>query len=191
MIFYCSLISLESRLKYPTTVDCVEMLKYYPLDLLEEYSIQEWEKNINLDEPEYTGYLQCFCDYKMDELLAEGGELDGTLFGGKPICDQWLSDGFYGMILQNAMTIIVVVVNSILKILLISLITWISEDTWSQTYKSITNGIFVTLFFNTAFLLMLTNANFAECGLPGASVFTGRFYDFTESWYIDIGYPLT
>ncbi len=89
------------------------------------------------------------------------------------------------------MTIIVVVVNTILKMILIILITWISEDTWSQTYKTITNGVFVTLFFNTAFLMLLTNANFNEAGLPGGDIFRGRFYDFNQNWFVDIGYPIT
>ena len=96
-----------------------------------------------------------------------------------------------GFLLQQAMTIIVVAVNSILRIVLITLITWISEDTWSQTFKSITNGIFVTQFFNTAFLMMLVNANFNDAGLPGGSFFSGRFYDLTEDWFVAVGYPIT
>lgn len=83
------------------------------------------------------------------------------------------------------------VINTILRTILIKLIKWIGEDTHSAQLKSITNGVFVTLFFNTAFLVLLSYANFAEIGLPFASLFDGYFYDFTSSWYTYVGYKFT
>lgn len=83
------------------------------------------------------------------------------------------------------------VINTILRTILIGLIKWIGEDTHSAQLKSITNGVFVTLFFNTAFLVLLSYANFEEIGLPGASFFDGYFYDFTCDWYTTVGYKLT
>jgi len=61
-----------------------------------------------------------------------------------------------------AMSLVVVVINTILRLILIALIKWIGEDTHSAQLKSITNGVFVTQFFNTAFLLLLAYANFNE-----------------------------
>ena len=89
------------------------------------------------------------------------------------------------------MSLIIVVINTILRLILISLIKWIGEDTHSAQIKSITNGVFVTQFFNTAILLILVNANFKETHLPLSSVFKGPFYDFTPDWYTAVGYRLT
>jgi hypothetical protein len=71
------------------------------------------------------------------------------------------------------------------------LIKWIGEDTHSQQLKSITNGIFVTQFFNTGILLALVTANFTEVNLPLASYFVGKYPDFTPEWYTVVGYKLT
>ena len=39
-------------------------------------------------------------------------------------------------------TVIIIVINTILKILTISLITWVGEDTQSEKLSTITNGVF-------------------------------------------------
>jgi hypothetical protein len=89
------------------------------------------------------------------------------------------------------MSFLIVTINTILRLVLISLIKWIGEDTHSQQLKSITNGVFVTQFFNTAILLLLVNANVGEVGLPLKDVFKGPFYDYTPAWYTAVGYRLT
>jgi hypothetical protein len=108
-----------------------------------------------------------------------------------PICAQYQSEKFAGLIFGSFMSFIIVAINSILRIIMITLIKWIGEDTHSSQLKSITNGVFVAQFFNTAILLILSNANFSEVGLPLASIFNGPFYDFTPRWYTAVGYRLT
>jgi hypothetical protein len=44
----------------------------------------------------------------------------------------------------SAMSFMIVVINTILRLILISLIKWIGEDTYSKQIKSITNGVFIT-----------------------------------------------
>lgn len=39
--------------------------------------------------------------------------------------------------------------------------------------------------------MLLSYSNFAEIGLPLASLFDGPYYDFTPSWYTTVGYKLT
>jgi len=84
-----------------------------------------------------------------------------------------------GKAIGSMMSFLIVVINTILRLILITLIKWIGEDTHSKQIKTITNGVFVTQFFNTAILLLMVNANVAEVGLPLASIFAGPFYDFT------------
>lgn len=76
----------------------------------------------------------------------------------------------------------------ILRIILISLIKWIGEDTHSAQLKSITNGIFVVLFCNTGFLVLLAYANMGEFSGWFASFFNNYYYDFTANWYTVVGY---
>jgi hypothetical protein len=60
-----------------------------------------------------------------------------------------------GRVLGMAMSFIIVGTNFVLRMIMISLIKWIGEDTHSQQLKSITNGIFIVQFLNTGILLLL------------------------------------
>ena len=55
-------------------------------------------------------------------------------------------------------------INFILRKVIISLIIYIGKDTQSEQALLITNGVFIVQFFNTAFLLLMVNANMSEQG---------------------------
>ena len=74
---------------------------------------------------------------------------------------------------------------------MIKLIKWIGEDTHSAQLRSIANGVFVTLFFNTGFLTLLAYANFSEVKLPFYNFFSNYYYDYTVDWYTVVGYKMT
>jgi hypothetical protein len=44
--------------------------------------------------------------------------------------------------LGSAVAFIIIGVNLILKKVIIALIQWVAEDTWSQMLASVTNGVF-------------------------------------------------
>lgn len=93
--------------------------------------------------------------------------------------------------MTNFITGFIVVVNTIIKEIAIALITWIGYDTHSEQLTKITNGVFASLFFNTGFLLILSNANFSQYNLPLKSTFNGPFDDYSPSWYVYVGNTLT
>lgn len=66
------------------------------------------------------------------------------------------------------------------------LIKWIGYHTESGQTSAIMTSIFVVQFFNTAILLILTNANTSDAGL-GFLPFKGMYSDLTFEWYNDIG----
>ena len=53
--------------------------------------------------------------------------------------------------------------------------------------KYITDSVFVCIFFNTGFLLMLVNANLEEQGALVAKNFNGLISDFNQDWFTSIG----
>lgn len=77
------------------------------------------------------------------------------------------------MLLTNGVMVSIIAINYILKVITISLITWIGYDTYSEQMSKITNGVFVALFFNTGILLLLTNANVADVSDWLSGVFSG------------------
>ena len=72
-----------------------------------------------------------------------------------PICETYLSDTLKARVLGLLMSFVIVATNLVLRMIMISLIKWIGEDTHSQQLKSITNGIFIVQFLNTGILLLL------------------------------------
>ena len=74
----------------------------------------------------------------------------------------YYKDKQMAMILGTSISFIIIGVNVILKTSIISLITWVGEDTVSEQLSSITNGVFYAQFFNTGILILLVNANLTE-----------------------------
>ena len=66
------------------------------------------------------------------------------------------------MFFSNGITVVIVVVNLILKKTTIYLVTWIGYDTHSEIMTKITNGVLLVLFFNTGILMLIVNANLSE-----------------------------
>jgi len=89
----------------------------------------------------------------------------------------------------NAVMVTIIVINMILKEITIRLITWIGYDTHSLLMTKITNGVFYALFFNTAILLLLVQANFSDV-FPNLGIFKGAFLDYTPKWYQLVGETL-
>lgn len=93
----------------------------------------------------------------------------------------------YVFALTNAITIFVVVVNTILTTLTVKLIEWIGYDTHSEKMTKITNGIFVAQFFNTGLIYLLVYANFEETLPFLGGIFKGPYYDYEPGWYRQVG----
>jgi len=90
--------------------------------------------------------------------------------------------------LSYTVSILINVVNTVLKLLLITLIAMIREDTKSEMMRSIKIGVFLTVFFNTGILILLASANMTETHFPFFStVLTGSYTDFNSGWYTDVG----
>lgn len=53
--------------------------------------------------------------------------------------------------------------------------------------KYVTDSVFICIFFNTGFLLMLCNANLQEQGLFVAKYFKGHDSDFNQNWFTGMG----
>lgn len=78
------------------------------------------------------------------------------------------------------------IINFILRTICIALVNWIGFRTETEKLSKTTTVTFIVQFFNTAILLLLVGANWAEqpvsFGLTG-----GQFSDFNELWFRSIG----
>lgn len=78
------------------------------------------------------------------------------------LCAPYWLDYWLIYIIPSCISGFVVVVNSILKAYIITLILWVGEHTCSEQLSSITNVVFLAQFVNTAFVLLLVNGNMSE-----------------------------
>jgi hypothetical protein len=96
----------------------------------------------------YTGPMQCFCDserktkHKKSEVY-ELKDADGKVLFGEPICLHYINDKKLAKLLALSITVIVVVINAILKKIVVLLVSWIGEDTVSQQKGSVVKGAFL------------------------------------------------
>ena len=109
---------------------------------------------------------------------------------GERICEEFSVYKFLGLAIGNFFTGFIVVVNIILTTIVIKLIQWIRYDTHSEQIATITNGVFVAQFFNTALVLPLVQANFSEVFPPLGFIFRAKYTDYDDEWYASVGYLL-
>lgn len=88
-------------------------------------------------------------------------------------------------------SMVIVAYNTVLRMIIIALITWVAEDTYSARLAEITNGVFVATFFNTAIVLLLVNANLTEHAPHFLTeALAGQWYDYVPGWYSTVGYSI-
>jgi len=91
-------------------------------------------------------------------------------------------------VIGQSIAFVIIGFNILLKTLIINLVYWIGEATFSEQKTTITNIVFYAQFFNTAFLILLVNANLSERHPKWfTKYFKGSYYDYTPDWYLDVG----
>ena len=75
------------------------------------------------------------------------------------LCTKYWTQTFSGLFLSNLVTILITVINIVIRTMNIALIDYVGMDKLSMQVRSIMTSIFVISFINTAIILLLTNAN--------------------------------
>lgn len=96
----------------------------------------------------YTGPMQCFCnaEKKLKHKKSEFYELkndEGKVTYREQICLQYALDKRNAKLLALSITVIIIVINTVLKLLVVALVGWIGEDTVSQQKGSVVKGAFL------------------------------------------------
>ena len=91
------------------------------------------------------------------------------------------------MTMDNFIKYLIIIVNTVIRMVVIIIINQVGCSTESQQMKYITDSVFLCIFFNTGFLLMLVNANLEEQGALVAKNFNGLISDFNQDWFTSMG----
>jgi hypothetical protein len=128
---------IENNLKY-ADADCQEIDKIYSYEHLRDYSIDQWHDHYQAgrsksQDSKVSGVLTCFCNKELGTVgykdLSFTSYSDGELEAY--VCHEWLYDKLSNKIYGQLVSISINIVNIVIKLILISLIKHIGEDTKS------------------------------------------------------------
>ena len=198
LIFTAQKTAIAMKQKYPKQ-NCVEVGQEYAnrRSAWMRDGVNEYIQNNLIEEKGeialYTGPMQCFCnaEKKLKHKKAEFYELkndEGKVTYREQICLQYALDKRNAKLLALSVTVIIIVINTVLKLLVVKLVGWIGEDTISQQKGSVVKGAFLGQFFNTGFIILIVNANMKQ-HKPREfwRLFNGPFSDYLPQWYIEVG----
>jgi hypothetical protein len=89
----------------------------------------------------------------------------------EPICGEYLKLWGVSYALSTSMKYVLTIFNYLIRLVVITTVTWIGYATETAQLERITTVTFLCQFFNTAFILLLVNADLSE--QPYAFTFTG------------------
>jgi hypothetical protein len=128
------------------------------------------------------GTLQCFCgDMTPEQVALNYGPEDGA-----PICEYYSKEANTAYWLSSTLGYGITTVNYVIRTIVISLIEGIGYKTETRQLAEVTAFTFYSLFFNTAFLFVLVNANMEEQPI-NFFMTRGSYPDFDSDWFRFVG----
>lgn len=88
-------------------------------------------------------------------------------------------------------TFVIVFVNFLMARITYALIQWVKFANKSEEMGAIVKVLFLCYFFNTGISILIVNMNFKE-QYPNElfKIFNGRYTDYSEKWYRNVGYMI-
>lgn len=153
-------------------------------DYLEEYAIKEqaYIAGANFKNVVSSGAWQCYCAAAIADGTTDQTPLNAD---GEPICSVFYTMSLKVLFWTNALSYIIIILNMVLRETCIALIGWIGYKTETKKLIRTTLLTFYVLFLNTAFLVLLVNANMTE--QPISFGLSGPISDFNELWFRTTG----
>ena len=125
-------------------------------------------------------YLSCYCKQHAGSLFT-----DTSL---RSYCLEWFQAYSLAKGLSIGSSFVIIIVNSVLLILAEKFVEWEKHSSVTNRESAIMIKIFLGMFFNTAIISLLVNADFTSYG--GKSFLGGTYADFSPDWYNAVGQSL-
>lgn len=154
--------------------------------------------NVNPEAP-LNGALQCFCDneaktlgpqkwiaefkYKASYAIKDIENADQN----EKICRKYQETRWKILVMDNMIKYFIIILNTVIRMVVIIIINKVGCSTESTQMKYITDCVFICIFFNTGFLLMLCNSNLTEQSYLWGALFKGNDSDFNQNWFTSMG----
>ncbi|CAD7963011.1 unnamed protein product [Amoebophrya sp. A120] len=124
------------------------------------------------------GFTACQCDSMGLGTLVQDSEL-------RDACETYFYDTIAVILLGVAMSLVVVVLNIVLKNILLGITSWERPATISLLEKGCVTKVFLAQFVNTALIIILLNAKpFRDVSM---NLTKGDYNDYSHRWYATVG----
>ena len=190
--------SIYFKSEFPA-VNCAQVEKRHTEEQLMQVAgfefldseLTNWESPLN-------GALQCFCDSEAQKDIVkwmldykfEQNYTISDVFGVEksvPMCKFYQETRWKIIAMDESIKNLIIIINTVIRMLVIIIVNNVGYMTESNQMKFITNSVFICIFFNTGFLLMLCNANLGDQSALLGSYFKGNDSDFNQSWFTSMG----
>ena len=184
VIYVISAYSANLAKVFPPT-DCHGLELAYG-DNLQEYAVMDYNYIQKTEAEPSSGCLQCFCQqqYKQnpDTYLTDSyGQAQK-----EPICEQYQEQVMSVYLWTTALSYLLIGLNYVLRTICIMLVDWIGFATETMRLSKTTTITFLVQFFNSAFLLLMVNANLSEQPFS-LGLTSGTIPDFNTAWFRSVG----
>jgi len=163
-------------------VNCSDVKEVYGDDL-QNFAVQDYDFITSIAGTQSNGCLQCFCQDQY-EAGVDSKETYGS--SAESICSFYWSDKLEILAWTKSLAYSITGINFVLRQICIMLVTWIGYKDETVQIMRITTVVFIVQFFNTAFLMLLANANLADQPISFGMTF-GDIPDFNAEWFKRIG----
>ena len=128
------------------------------------------------------GYYQCYCKDRasIKKLLTQ----DENYF-----CREYEQQIYFLKAVSLAISLFTTIMNVFLRVIILKLIDYIRFDHKSQVSKVVMTTTFISMYINTAFIVLLSNADFRDTILRWIPI-NNNYNDFVGDWYVIIGQSL-
>eukprot|EP00742_Colponemidia_sp_Colp-10_P003796 GILJ01004043.1.p1 GENE.GILJ01004043.1~~GILJ01004043.1.p1 ORF type:complete len:1123 (-),score=165.75 GILJ01004043.1:136-3504(-) len=160
--------------KYPSTNDC-------PASLTTD--------QVYADTFQSRTLIFCYCS----NALANSGfqSMYDASFGpdNEKLCQDWFQQTVFSSTLKFLVAFVVLIVNTLLRLFMRGLAAFEKHSTKSGYYAAAMMKMFIAMFINTAFIVLIINANLRmfQVRPPTDLVFQGPYSDFNADWYKVVG----
>lgn len=174
LIIYFKQTAIHYGDKYPN-VQCKDLTEQFSKANIDKYAGLEYQDQIETNgTAPMVGALKCHCEAEIKEFgqltvynknytyhYVDPTTNKNTTVSAK-ICHNYILDIGKLLVMNNSIKYIIIIINTVIRMVVIKIITLVGCDTESSQMKYTTDAVFICQFFNTGFLLMLCNANLAE-----------------------------
>lgn len=186
-IYWLASYQIEVAKVFPT-VDCDVISKTYG-DQLEYYAFADYSYIHANPKEKSSGTLQCYCTEQYEEFGTSAYDMMYGPDQDTPMCMDYLKLMIKVVTYSESLKYVLTIFNYILRTVVIMVVTWIGYSTNTAQLERITTVTFLCQFFNTAFIMLLVNADLSE--QPITLGFTsGTMGDFNSPFFKNIGNTL-